>query len=177
MKALVVYESLYGNTARIGEAIADSLTANGVKVESGPIAKIDAAHAEAFDLVMIGGPTHAHGMSREETRETAVQDEKNTYAEPTASPGLREWMDGLPCGEGRMAAAFDTRIKAPAFLTGSAAKGIVHRLEEHGYALATEPESFLVTRQSELIDGEIEHATVWGARVAEAAAAGAARSR
>jgi hypothetical protein len=177
MKTLVVYESLYGNTARIGAAIADSLAAHGLEVESGPISKIDAAYAGAFDLVVVGGPTHAHGMSREDTRETAVKDEKNTYPDATPSPGLREWMDRVPRGNGRRAAAFDTRIKAPALFTGSAAKQIAHRLENHGYTLLTDAESFLVTRQSRLIDGEIEHATTWAARIAERAAAGAAPAR
>jgi hypothetical protein len=172
MKALVVYESLYGNTARIGEAIADSLTANGIKVESGPISRIDAALADGFDLLVVGGPTHAHGMSREQTRETALADAKNTYAEPTASPGLREWMDRLPRGDGRLAAAFDTRIKAPALLTGSAAKGIARRLGDHGFAVVVDAASFLVTKDNRLIDGEIDHATSWGERIAERAAAG-----
>jgi Flavodoxin domain len=177
MNALVVYESLYGNTARIGEAIADSLRAKGVEVASGPISKVDAGHAETFDLLVVGGPTHAHGMSRESTRETAVNDAKNTYAEARVMPGLREWMDRLPGGDGRVGAAFDTRIDAAAFLTGSAARTIARRLRALGYTLLPGPESFLVSKENALIEGEISHATAWGAHIAERTAARATPTR
>ncbi|MGZ4113596.1 MAG: flavodoxin family protein [Actinomycetota bacterium] len=177
MKALVVYESLYGNTAHVGEAIADSLTAKGVEVELGPISKIDPGHTEGFDLLVVGGPTHAHGMSSQSTREKALKDSENTCEAPTASAGLREWMDRLPSGDGRMAAAFDTRLNAAAFLTGSAARTIARRLRAHGYTLLTGVESFLVSRENVLIEGEIAHATVWGAHIADRAAAGTAPAR
>jgi flavorubredoxin len=167
MKALVVYESLYGNTAEIGEAIATSLRSRGLEAEALPVPKIAPIGAAEVDLLVVGGPTHAHGMSRSSTRQTAVDDKKNTYAEPTVAPGLREWMDGLPSSAERLAAAFDTRIDKPAFLTGSAAKGIARRLKQHGYRLAVGPESFLVSMHNSLLEGEADHATAWGAELAE----------
>ena len=173
MRAVVVYESMYGNTAEVAKAIATTLRANGVEVETGPVTEIVPANVAEVDLLVVGGPTHAHGMSRPSTRRTAVDDKKNTYAEPTATPGLREWMDGLPSEAERLAAAFDTRIDKPAFLTGSAAKGIARRLKHHGYRLIVGPESFLVSTNNRLLEGETEHATTWGAELAERATTGA----
>jgi hypothetical protein len=115
-------------------------------------------------------------MSRSGTRETAASDKQNTYAEPTVTPGLREWMDDLPPGAERPAAAFDTRIDKPVFLTGSAAKGIARRLERHGYRLIAGPECFLVSIKNRLLEGEIEHATTWGAEVALLATSGVQRA-
>lgn len=163
MKALVVYESMYGNTAQIAEAIAESLRAQGSAVESGPVTEIGPSQAAGADLLLIGGPTHAHGMSRASTRQAAVDDERNTFTEPTLAPGLREWMDDLPPGEQRLAAAFDTRIDKPAFLTGSAAKGIARRLEKQDYRLVIGSESFFVSTDNSLLEGEVRRATSWAA--------------
>jgi flavorubredoxin len=166
MKALVVYESMYGNTAAVGEAIAASLRANGLEVSSGPVTAIGPAEAAGAELLVVGGPTHAHGMSRSATRKTAAEDKKNAYAHPTVAPGLREWMDGLPPDTRRRAAAFDTRIEKPAILTGSAAKGIAKRLKHHGFRLVVEPECFFVSTDNQLLENEIDHATTWGNEVA-----------
>jgi Flavodoxin len=167
MKALVVYESMYGNTAAVGEAVASSLRAAGLAAEASPVTKIDPTDTRDVDLLVVGGPTHVHGMSRSSTRKTAATDEKNTYAEPTIDPGLREWIEQLPSGTGRSAAAFDTRIDKPRIVTGSAAKGIGRRLKDRGFRLALEPECFLVSSQNRLLEGELEHAATWGTEVAE----------
>jgi flavorubredoxin len=173
MRALVIYESLYGNTATIGEAIATSLRTHGVEVHACAVSDISPDAAAVVDLLVLGGPTHAHGMSRSSTRQTAADDKKNTFAEPTVAPGLREWMDGLSPGADRLAAAFDTRIDKPVILTGSAAKGIARRLKQHGYRLVVSPESFLVSTKNSLLDGETNHAAMWGAELAERATFGA----
>src|SRR5262249_54872858 len=110
MKVLVVYESLYGNTAAVGEAIASSLRAEGLDVDVSPVTEIDPGDTADVDRLVVGGPTHVHGMSRASTRKTAASDGKNTYQRPTVELGLREWTEQLPSGAGRRAAAFDTRI-------------------------------------------------------------------
>jgi hypothetical protein len=172
MKALVVYESMYGNTAAIGDAIATSLRARGLEVDAGLVTKIDPAQAAGVDLLVVGGPTHVHGMSSSKTREKAASDERNTFAEPTLEPGLRDWVKELPAGAGRLAAAFDTRIDKPAVLTGSAAKGIGRRLKGRGFRLVTDPECFLVSSENRLLEGEVEHAMTWATEVAAKATAG-----
>lgn len=170
MNALVVYESLYGNTARIAEAIGSGLAGAGLVVTVAGLGSgsVDGTAIEEADLLVVGGPTHAHGLSSASSRETARQDDRNTFGEPTLGPGLRDWLPDLPESERRVAGAFDTRIGgAPAWVTGSAAKHIGKRLEAKGYRLVVEPECFLVTRHNELVDGEVERATAWGATVGE----------
>ena len=176
MKALMVYESMYGNTAVVASAIADGLATSGVEVRVRPVTEVAATEVAEAGLLVIGGPTHAHGMSRETTRKTAASDKKNTFPRPTVEPGLREWIDELPDGDSRLAAAFDTRIDKPVFLTGSAAKGIARRLERRGFRLVAKPECFLVSTGNRLLDAEIDHAMRWGSSIASAVAAGAGRS-
>jgi hypothetical protein len=166
MRALVVFESLYGSTAAVAQAVAASLRAEGVVAEAMPVDHVAAASTEGFELLIVGGPTHMHGISRESTRKAGAKDTKNTYAEPTISPGLREWFEGMPGGGGRTAAAFDTRFDQAIWLTGSAAKGIAKRLGAKGFRLAADPESFFVTKENTLADGELDHATRWGATLA-----------
>jgi hypothetical protein len=169
MRALVVQESMYGNTAAVGEAIARTLRAHGLDAEAGLVSTIEPAQTVEVDLLLVGGPTHVHGMSRSSTRKAAAEDEKNTFARPTVEPGLREWIERLPAGTGRSAAAFDTRIDKPALLTGSAAKGIGRRLEGRGFRLLVQAESFFVSSENRLLEGELEHAAIWAGEIARQA--------
>jgi hypothetical protein len=80
-------------------------------------------------------------------------------------PGLRDWFGLL----GRMstsAAAFDTRLAAPALFTGRASKGIATLLEQHGLTLIAQPESFLVTTENKLRLGEEDRAQEWSEELA-----------
>ena len=114
-----IYESMYGNTAAVASAIADGVARSGGGSRQtrhrGP-----AGPGGGGDLLVVGGPTHAHGMSRPSTRKTAAADKENVFPQPTVTPGLRDWIAELPGGNGRLAAAFDTRIDKPVLLTGSA---------------------------------------------------------
>jgi hypothetical protein len=167
MDALVVYESMFGNTSRIANAIGQSLARHGLAVT---VAGIDDVEDRAIpELLVVGGPTHAHGLSTTSTRATAVADRHNTFDEPTMGTGLRAWLSSMPDGQARAAAAFDTRIGgAPRWATGSAARRIGDLLGEHGYRLVLDPESFLVTRHNEMVDGEPERAGVWAEGLAGA---------
>ncbi len=172
MKALVVYESMFGNTADVGEAIADSLRAHGMEVGSGAVAEIEPSKVADVDLLVVGAPTHAHGMSSTGTRKAAVRDKRYPASRPSEpGPGMRDWLGTVPPGRERSAAAFDTRFDKPAWLTGSAAKAIARRLEKHEYHLLTAPESFFVTTESRLEPGQIERAAEWGAALADRASA------
>ena len=165
MKVLVVYESLYGSTAAVAGGIAETLHELGIEAQARPVTHIDPVESEGSDLLIVGGPTHAHGMSRANTRLAGAKDEKNTYPEPTVGAGLRDWLDEIPRGNGRPAAAFDTRFDKPAIITGSAAKGFAKKLTHHGFRLVAEPESFFVTAAG-LEEGEMEHAAAWARSLA-----------
>ena len=168
MQALVLYESMYGNTHMIADAIGAGLkTAFDVSVV--PVSQASPAVLAGADLVVVGRPTHAHGMSRAATRKGAVKAAGKPASpltvEPEAlGPGLREWFGSL----GRYpvkAAAFDTRVHGPAALTGRASKGVARLLREHGFDVVAEPESFLVTKQDRLEPQETARAREWGAKL------------
>jgi hypothetical protein len=169
MKAVVVYESMYGNTHLVADAIANGLRHDADVV----VVPADEAKPELLagaDLLVVGGPTHGHGMSRAGTRRAAIAaaDKPESTLEVDADAegrGLRDWFDSL-ADVTPHAAAFDTRFKAPAALTGRAAKGIAKRLRRHGSELVAEPESFLVTKQDRLFDDEATRAREWGAHLA-----------
>jgi hypothetical protein len=166
MRALVVYESFYGNTAAIGEAIAEGLRTTGMPVEVGSIAHVRPEAADGIDLLVIGGPTHAHGMSWARTRRIAIDDLRTRFEMPDGAEGLREWMHGLPRGLGRRAVAFDTRYDKSVAVSGSAALGIAHRLEGHGYLVVSPAQSFFVTDDHRLEPGQLERAEEWAADLA-----------
>ncbi len=167
-KALVVFESMYGNTAKIAAAIADGLKDNAaVDVLEVGEAPVD---FDAIDLLVVGGPTHAHGLSNAETRHSAA--ERTEDALISSAIGIREWMKRLEAPVPTIrAAVFDTRIKGPRFLWGSAARKADDILTERGFALIAPPESFLVTGPTgplddALLTGEIERAREWGVGLA-----------
>jgi hypothetical protein len=167
MRALVVYESLYGNTRAIAEAIGGGLeTAYDVKVVS--VRNATAQMADEADLLVVGGPTHVHGVSSTTTRKSAIQAASNPASgltlDPDAGggPGLREWLEALTRAPHSPAASFDTRMSGPAVFTGRASLGIARRLRHRGFPSAAAPESFLVDRRNRLYDGELERARAWG---------------
>jgi menaquinone-dependent protoporphyrinogen IX oxidase len=169
MKTVVIYESMYGNTHLVADAIAEGLRDTG-EVLVVPVDEAKAALVEEADLVVVGGPTHAHGMSRASTRQAALtaaeKPGSDLVVDPDAEgPGLRDWFATLEWMSGR-AAAFDTRIDAPPVLTGRASKGIARMLRHHGFTLMAEPESFLVTKATHLAADEQKRARDWGVQLA-----------
>jgi hypothetical protein len=171
MRSLVVYESMYGNTHTVAERIGAGLAAR-CDVRVVPVG--DATHELIAwaDVVVVGGPTHVHGMtsamSRKGARDGAFKPGSGLHLDADAEgPGLREWIKGLPVGQGKPAVAFDTRMDAAAAMTGRACRGIARRLRSHGFDLVAEPESFLVDKKNRLVQGEADRATHWGARLAE----------
>lgn len=169
MRAVVVYESMYGNTHLIAQAIGEGLRAS-VDAVVVPVSEAEAAVSGGADLLVVGGPTHVHGMSRPRTRAAAVDATKKPESGLTAEAkadgvGVRELLESLGPLDMR-AAAFDTRIDAPAPLTGRASKAIARKLRQHRCTLIADPESFLVTKDSHLKPDEAERARKWGAHLA-----------
>lgn len=159
MKIVVVYESLYGNTKTIAEAIAEGLHDAG-EVMLGSIDEIRPGDVLDAALLVAGGPTHIHGMVSGRSRDAARKDEKHGPPLPSTDL-LRGWLGALQPGDAP-AAAFDTRIGKPAWLTGSAAKKIGRLLADSGHPIL-DVESFLVEgTDGPLVSGEIGRARAWG---------------
>jgi len=150
MNSLVIYASRTGNTRQLAEAIAETLRPRGT-VELLAAEAAPAAIPDGTDLVVIGGPTEAHGMT----------------------PPLKEFFDRLEPDAlaGIAAAGFDTRLRLPSWLSGSAAEGIVDHLNRRNARVVVPAESFLVTRTPALEEGELERARNWAFTVAVAAEA------
>lgn len=147
METLVIYDTKFGNTRKLADTMANAARDHGT-------VRLLALDAElptdlgSVDLLIVGGPTQAHGLS----------------------PRMRQFTDGLVAGSGAgtVAAIFDTRYRLPAIVSGSAAKAVARRLKRHGIHMIAEPESFFVTRGEvpQLEAGELERAAAWLRHVA-----------
>ncbi len=169
MKIVIVYESMYGNTRTIAYAISLGLR-SAADVTVVPAAEASQGLLDQADLVVVGGPTHMHGLSRPATRRSAADAARKTGScltlDPLADrPGIREWLAGLGQCHG-LAVAFDTRMSGPALFTGRASRAISRALGEHGFAILALPESFLVTRDNKLFAGQAARAEEWGRSLA-----------
>ena len=169
MRALVIYESMYGNTHTVARAIGRGLEpAADVSVLA--VNHVDADQIEQADFVVVGGPTHAHGMTRDTTRKAAIGAAHEPGSELELDPDaegedLRQWFDTVQ-GDGTRAAAFDTRVDISAALSGRASKGISKRLRHRGFVEVLRPESFLVSKDNVLLAGEEDRAEQWGQELA-----------
>jgi flavodoxin len=125
----------------VAEAIAERLRRHGSAIVQ-PVASTPIEEARAVDLIVIGGPTEGHGMT----------------------PEVRVWLDALQPGSlsATLAATFDTRLKWPRLLSGSASDDIAGALRAIGTHVVAE-ESFLVSRKPQLLVGELERAEAWAA--------------
>ena len=159
MRALIVYESMYGNTHVVADHIADGLRSH-FEIEVVPVEQATAA--------TVAGRRPPRGR-RPDARPQPVEREdrgrpprRRRQARRRPHPrsrrrgrGLRDWFHP-PGVTNAGAAAFDTRIDAAAWLTGRASKGIERRLTHLGYDLVADPESFLVDKQNHLLAGEAD---------------------
>jgi hypothetical protein len=176
MRALVVYESMYGNTKEIATAVADGLSTR-MPVQLTEVGAAPTAIAADIGLLVVGAPTHGHGMSKDASRKSAA--DRTTVEDPpviSRDVGLREWLECLEAGPtpaNVAAAAFDTRIKGPRLLWGSAAHAAEPHLRRAGATLVAPPESFLIGGPrgpvyGALVEGEVERARRWGEELANA---------
>ncbi len=110
MKALVVYDSLYGNTEKVARALATGMTKQGVEITSVRANEGDSGTLVAYDVIAIGGPTHGLGLSKTMKafmKQFEKADVKNKWG-----------------------FAFDTKLKSR--FAGSAGKKIEQQMEQHG---------------------------------------------
>lgn len=168
MNTLIVYESMFGNTRRLAEAMADVLRTGGDDVT------VTHAHAAPSDLsdyalVIIGAPTHAHTLPRPESRTEAANwaadPDKMLVLDPAAgSSGVREWLNRLLLAGNPRFAVFSTRVDIPRIFGGDAATAIVKRLRRRGAEVDSRTD-FLVDKGSLLVEGEEQRAREWVAEL------------
>ena len=147
MRAVVGYESMYGNTRQIAEAIGEGLRSAG-PVAVVPVNQVTDEALEAADLLVVGAPTHAHGLRRlaagrrPRRRPTTPP---RCWSSPPKKYGVREWTTDVQLG-GTRVAAFDTRADLPALVSGRASKQVMRQAPEVRRRRAATAESFLVDR-------------------------------
>jgi len=160
MNAIVVYESLWGNTAEVARAVAEGLGpgARALRTdEAGP------ADVEAADLIVAGAPVFGFKLSSEKMRDGIRQSPGKGPAPDLTCPLLRTWLADVPRGSA-WCAAFDTQVRGP---FGKGAPEIVQLLEARGYTSIAEPQGFVVKgSQGPLKKGEAERARAWGEQLA-----------
>jgi flavodoxin I len=146
MKALIVYDSVYGNTEKIARAIAEAITPSG-EVKVLQAGEANPSELAAIDLLIVGSPTHG--------------------GRPT--PAIQDLLNKAPKLQGINVAAFDTRSQARlARVFGNAARRISRNLEKKGGILIASPEGFFVTgTKGPLKEGELERAAAWAKGILE----------
>jgi len=171
VKAIVVYQSLWGSTAAVAHAIADGLGKGAVALSTSEATPEAIAGA---DLIVAGCPVHAFNLP---TRDSVNQAVKKPAGENAAVADgshqlMRDWLAGLPRGSGR-SAAFDTRARGP--LGRGGASRIATKLERAGYQALVKREGFCIALkpgtigdEGMLLPGEVERAREWGREIAAA---------
>ena len=170
-RALVVYESVFGDAQRIALAIAEGL-ATRLPVDVASARDAPARVPDDVRMLVVGGPNHAFGMPKEATREGAIRDHGAQI--PDAGFGLHEWLDRVNLPRTVNAAAFDTRMDHPRLITkmDHAAKTEEKLLRGLGATLAAPAEHFFVTDpEGPLAHGEEDRARQWGKALGELVAA------
>jgi hypothetical protein len=161
MSTLVVYESMWGNTRAVAEAVARGL---GEGVTLVDVADAPAPVPDDVDLLVLGGPTHAFSMTRASTRRDAIA--KGATTGP-AEHGIREWLAQLPASDHLDVATFDTRVGSVRHLPGSAARAAGKEVRRHHLGRLVATMSFYVGDMAgPLLDGEVERAHAWGRSLA-----------
>jgi Flavodoxin len=161
MKVMIVYESMFGNTHHVAQAIGDGLreAQPDAEVQCIPVGEAS-AEVSSVDLLVVGGPTHIRGMTTGFSRKMGISGEEKAEAKGEPAHEL---------GCAKEAAAFDTRLNSR--MAGGASHGIARRLFRHGYYLVSDPEGFVVEdAYGPLHAGEIERAKQWGAQLVKASA-------
>jgi hypothetical protein len=172
-RALVVYESVFGDARTIAHAIADGLSAS---IATDVLAAAEAPTEVGPDvgLLVVGGPNHAFGMPRPSTREGAVKQYGADIAD--TATGLHEWLEAARMTRSRIpAAAFDTRGSGHPILTkmDHAARTEEKLLGKLGATIVTPAEHYFVAdAKGPLVDGEEERARRWGRTLADLVAVG-----
>ena len=146
MKTLILYDSLYGNTKIIAEAIGEVMPGQAELIN---VTGVDVSEIRSYDLLLIGGPTHGGSISE----------------------NVQALLEQIPPSilEGKPVAAFDTRMTNRLILLfGCAAPKIARMLQQKGGELVGQPEGFFVSGgKGPLKEGEVQRAAAWGQEIVD----------
>lgn len=157
MRVLVVYESMFGNTAELAEAIGAAFSGQAeVRVVAAQDSPPDPG--PDVDLLVVGAPTHGLTLPRAESRQEAVQ----RGADPDrAGSGVREWLEGLPAGRSMPVATFGTRVRRGGPFAGSAARAAARLARRKGLTVRSSADFFVEGTTGPLEPGQRERAAAW----------------
>jgi len=164
-RALVVFESMFGNTEKVAGEVARGLRMAGMDTGLVEVHAAPATLSAEVDLLVVGGPTHAFGMSRASTREDAV---RQGAPAQRGDLGLRDWLRDVRLPEKRVPelATFDTRVTKVRWLPKAAASAAARAGRVRGLHQVAKPIGFLVDDlKGPLVERELERAFGWGRRL------------
>jgi flavodoxin I len=155
MKALIAYDSYFGNTQKIAEAVCKAFGSKD-NVELKKAGEVQRDQLNGLDLLIIGSPTRAFQPGE----------------------GMKKFLNSLPSRSlnGVKVPTFDTRIKIEdtpvailrffSKIFGYAAKPMTAKLVNKGGNLLAPGEGFYVeSTEGPLKDGELERAMAWARNI------------
>ncbi|AEI12920.1 MULTISPECIES: flavodoxin family protein [Cellulomonas] len=167
MSAVVVYESMFGCTRQLAEAVGEGIAALGARVD---VLEVGEASARddvvlAAEMLVVGAPTHMRGLSTPRTRALA----KARGASASAELGVHEWLDALPGLRARRTAVFETRNNGR--FAGSAGQRIEKMLRKSGADVVVPLQSFGVDADDDgrasVTPAQVDLAAAWGRSLAQ----------
>jgi hypothetical protein len=159
LDVLVVFESCFSNTERIGEAVAA-----GLKGQGAVVTVLEASERawplEGVDLLVAGAPVHHRGLPNRLSRALAA-----TQGATPKSFGLAEWLEGMPQWEGGQAATFDCAT-GNRFIHGSALPPIARRLQRRGVPVVSDARFLVGVMDGPVLPEHLGQARQWGSELA-----------
>lgn len=165
MKALIVCESMFGNTDEVALQILAGLEDAGAQARLVEVVDAVPEDFADLDLLVVAAPTHALSLSRPESRAEAVV----KGAEPRrAATGVREWLADvdryLPASRPPVAVC-DTRVLKARHWPGSAARRAARGLRKAGFPVIDRMSFYVESMTGPLTDGETVRARAWGSEI------------
>ena len=121
-KAVVIYDTKFGNTEKIARALSEGIRKEGLVVDCLKIDAVDPSKLGECDMLAVGAPTQAFRISAP----------MKEFLRKLENVDLR----------GKKGFAFDTRLKSR--FAGSAANGIEKKLKELGLTIIRDYASAMV---------------------------------
>ena len=164
MKVVIVFESMFGNTAALAGEVMAGLVDAGADVALADVGSAADEVLQGCDLLVLAAPTHSLTLSRPESRAEAV----SKGGDPAHSAvGLREWLTTLvaalpPTAPPPSIAVFDTRVMKARHWPGSAARSVARILWKSGYAVVDRETFYVEGITGPVSTGEHDRARSWG---------------